>query len=112
MGMPEDNDSAKTVTISFAFSLTVGAMIYAIGHYSGGQINPAVTLGLVFTGRTTIAQGVLDVVFQLLGAIAGSCFLHAIYYSKEEGKNRDKTECLAMNRISEPWKWIHVLAAE
>jgi aquaporin Z len=36
---------------SLAFGLTVLTMAYAVGHISGGQFNPAVTVGLAAAGR-------------------------------------------------------------
>lgn len=107
MGLPRTKNSARNLQISLAFSFTMSALIYGIGHYSGGQINPAVTLGLVFTGRTTIGQGILDFIFQLLGALAGSCFLYMIYSPEQ-----DHTGSLAMNVVEKDYGWKKALLAE
>jgi aquaporin Z len=66
------------VGVSLAFGLTVLTMVYAIGHVSGGHLNPAVTLGL-FVGRRFPAGDVIPyVVAQVAGAIAGAGILYVI----------------------------------
>lgn len=52
----------------FAVALALTALVYAIGNVSGGHVNPAVTLGLVSTGRLPAGKGVLYVLAQLAGA--------------------------------------------
>jgi aquaporin related protein len=47
----------------------------AIGHVSGGHINPAVTLGVMVAGQMSIVRGVLYMVAQYLGGIAGAGLL-------------------------------------
>ena len=37
--------------VALAFGLTVLTMVYALGPVSGGHFNPAVTVGLAFSGR-------------------------------------------------------------
>lgn len=46
-----------------------------IGHVSGGHVNPAVTAGLLAAGKITIARGVLYIIAQCMGAVAGSAIL-------------------------------------
>ena len=40
-----------TLGVAFAFGLSVVAMAYAIGGISGCHINPAITLGVLLSGR-------------------------------------------------------------
>lgn len=37
--------------VALVFGLSITTLAYTIGHYSGGQMNCAVTLGLVLTGN-------------------------------------------------------------
>src|SRR5215813_13910739 len=63
---------AELGMISFAFALAVVAMIYSIGHISGCQINPAVTLALAATGKMPWREVPGYVLAQLAGAVAGA----------------------------------------
>ncbi|CAH0691342.1 unnamed protein product [Chilo suppressalis] len=65
------------VLIAFAFGLTIFAAISAIGHVSGGHINPAVTIGLAAAGRVKVVRAVLYIIAQCAGAAAGSGLLKA-----------------------------------
>lgn len=46
------------------------AVTVALGAISGGQINPAVTVAAMLTGRTKILDGVPYIIAQVVGAIA------------------------------------------
>ncbi|XP_020279436.1 aquaporin AQPAn.G-like isoform X2 [Pseudomyrmex gracilis] len=70
--------TGSVVAISLAFGLTVATVIQGIGHVSGGHVNPAVTFGLIVVGKVPIIRGILYVVAQCVGAIAGSAILRAL----------------------------------
>jgi len=63
---------AQLGIISFAFMMVIIAMIYAIGHISGCQINPAVTLALAPARKLPWSDAVGLIIAQFAGAIAGA----------------------------------------
>jgi len=64
--------------ISFAFGLTVLAMVYTIGNISGCHINPAITIAMLVTGKIKSRDAVAYIIVQCIGAIIGSGILLAI----------------------------------
>jgi len=62
---------AQLGMISFAFMLVIVGAVYAIGHISGGHINPAVTLSLAVTGKFPWREVPGYWAAQLAGALAG-----------------------------------------
>ena len=64
--------------VSLAFGLTVLSMAAAIGHISGCHLNPAVTCGLVASGRFPAKELPGYVVAQVVGGLAGACVLHLV----------------------------------
>ncbi len=68
--------------VALAFGLTVVTMAYAIGHISGGHLNPAVSVGLWAGGRFPAAQLLPYVVSQVLGGIAAGGVLYLIASGK------------------------------
>jgi glycerol uptake facilitator protein len=58
--------------ISFAFMLVIVGAVYAIGHISGGHINPAVTVSLAVTGKFPWRDVPGYIAAQVVGAIAGA----------------------------------------
>jgi glycerol uptake facilitator protein len=63
---------AQLGVISFAFMLVIVGAVYAIGHISGGHINPAVTLSLAVTGKFPWREVPGYIGAQVAGAIAGA----------------------------------------
>ncbi len=63
------------VGIALAFGLALTAMVYAIGPVSGAHVNPAVTLGVLCSGRMSVKNAIGYIIFQFLGAIAGAAIL-------------------------------------
>jgi glycerol uptake facilitator protein len=63
---------AQLGMISFAFAMAVVAMVYAVGHISGCQINPAITVALAATGRMPWRQVPGYVAAQVIGAAVGA----------------------------------------
>lgn len=69
--------------ISFAFGLTVLAMVYALGPISGCHINPAISVAMLVAGKQKFRDTVFYVVFQCLGAIAAAAVLMLIASGRE-----------------------------
>ena len=67
---------AQLGMISFAFMLVIVGAVYAIGHISGGHINPAVTLSLAVSGKFAWREVPGYMVAQLAGAIAGAAAIY------------------------------------
>jgi aquaporin Z len=61
--------------VSFAFGLSLLAMVYTIGPISGCHINPAVTLGVLLAKRIGTRDALMYVVAQLFGAIVASALI-------------------------------------
>ncbi len=61
--------------IALAHGLTIAVMVSAIGHISGGHINPAVTFGAWIAGKIPSREAVVYWVAQLAGGAVGAMFL-------------------------------------
>lgn len=61
-------DKIGFLGVSFAFGLSLLAMAYAIGPISGCHINPAVTAGMLMTGKINGRDATGYVVAQVIGA--------------------------------------------
>lgn len=64
--------------VSLAFGLTVLTLAFAIGHISGCHLNPAVTIGLWYSGRFPVNQIIPYIITQVLGAVAAGGVLYII----------------------------------
>jgi aquaporin Z len=64
--------------ISFAFGLSVLAMVYAIGPISGCHINPAITVAMLVARKISGKDAIFYIIFQCIGGIIGAAILWAI----------------------------------
>lgn len=67
--------SQTLLVVALAHGLAIGVMVTAIGHISGGHINPAVTVAALFTKKIKADLGILYIIFQLLGGAFGAFLL-------------------------------------
>ena len=66
------------VATALAFGLSIVAAAYVIGSISGCHLNPAVSFAMLLKGEIDIFDFVGYVIFQVLGALAGSGILYFI----------------------------------
>ncbi len=76
------------VGIALTFGLVVMAMIYAVGDVSGAHINPAVTLGFWLSRRLPGRSAVPYLASQLVGAVAASVLMRALFDHATLGATR------------------------
>ena len=67
------------LAVALAHGLTIAAFVSATMHISGGQLNPAVTFGLVCGGHMTWADAIRYWISQLLGATAAALICLGIF---------------------------------
>ncbi len=73
--------AATVVAIALAFGLSIVAMAYSIGNVSGCHINPAVSLGMLVSGKMSAKDFIGYVIAQFLGATAGAAGLWLVFGS-------------------------------
>jgi aquaporin Z len=66
---------AGLVTIAIAHGLAIAVMVSAVGHISGGHLNPAVTVAAAAVRKIAPSEAVLYIGAQLAGAVAGAAVL-------------------------------------
>ncbi len=64
---------------AFAHGLILVSLIYTYGHISGGQFNPAVTLGLLVGGKQDASKSLIFIVAQFVGGIIAAVVLAAVF---------------------------------
>jgi aquaporin Z len=63
-------DAGEFAPIAIGLALMV--LVYAVGHVSGGHLNPAVSLGALIRGAMTPGEFAVYVIGQAIGAILGA----------------------------------------
>lgn len=76
--LPVNADGGRTLLIAIAFGLGVTLMASSMGHHSGAHLNPAVTLGVVLTGRISILRAFAYWIAQCGGALCGVGLVRAM----------------------------------
>jgi len=69
--------ASGTLDIAFAFGMAIMVLVYCTAHTSGGQLNWAVTFGLMCAGMLEPLQGCANMLAQLFGAVLGATLLLA-----------------------------------
>jgi len=72
-------NNGDLVFAALAHASVIFVMGTALGPISGGQISPAVTLGLIVTRKVKADLGAVIIAFQLLGSILGGFLLAWLY---------------------------------
>lgn len=85
------------ILTALAFGLVIVGMAYCIGNISGCHINPAVSLGVLISGKMKIGEFFGYIIAQCLGAFAGSGILFAIF---KMGNIEDKTGGFGANGLA------------
>jgi MIP family channel proteins len=67
------------VAIAFAHGLAVTLAVHIFGGISGAHINPAVTMGMLVTGRIKLPLAGLYIVAQLAGAVVGAAICRTVF---------------------------------
>lgn len=94
--------AATIIAISLAFGLSIVAMAYSIGNVSGCHINPAVSLGMLVSGKMKVKDFFGYIIAQFLGATAGAAGLWLVFGSNQSlGANGyAQASALGINALS------------
>jgi len=69
------DEKPSVVHIALTFGFVIASLVQAIGHISGCNINPGVTVGLLVSGHVGLIKAVLYIAAQCAGAVAGAAAL-------------------------------------
>src|ERR687898_95969 len=72
LSLPTAGGAYGSLAIALAFGLALAAVVAAIGHVSGAQVNPPVTLGLASIGQFPWKSVPAYLGAQLVGAVLGA----------------------------------------
>lgn len=79
IGTSEDGSGPEQeVKVALAFGLAIATLAQSLGHISGAHLNPAITVGLLFSCQISIIRAVLYILAQMLGAVLASGIVYGI----------------------------------
>jgi MIP family channel proteins len=79
------DDAGKFMVIAVAHGLAILVVVGLTAKLSGGHVNPAVTLAMMFSRHIGVFRGVLYVVAQAVGAVIGSLLVKWVVPNSLEG---------------------------
>lgn len=94
----DHEDGPDSVRIALAFSLTYVALLYCIRSISDGYLNPAVTVALLATRRSSVVRSLFFLLCQIIGAILGAAFVLGITPSEYRAKHNGSIGCTLLGR--------------
>jgi aquaporin TIP len=71
--------TSSLLTVAIAHGLVLAIMVTAVGHISGGHLNPAVTFGFLVTRRIEPGMAVVYWISQLTGATIAAALLRGVF---------------------------------
>jgi glycerol uptake facilitator protein len=72
-------ENSGWIVITLGWGMAVAVAVYCVGQFSGGHINPAVTLASAVTGTLPWAQVPGYIIAQFLGAFVGAAIVWLTY---------------------------------
>jgi glycerol uptake facilitator protein len=73
-------ENSGWIVITFGWGMAVMVAVYAVGHFSGAQLNPAVTLGVWIHGGITGSMAWKYFLGEIVGAMIGAFLVYIAYY--------------------------------
>ncbi|KAF6266093.1 plasma membrane intrinsic protein [Scenedesmus sp. NREL 46B-D3] len=70
--------SSNLLNIALSFGLSIFVLVYAAASFSGGHLNPAITIAMFLARRISLIRAFVYVICQLAGAIVGSALVRAV----------------------------------
>ncbi|KAK9843906.1 hypothetical protein WJX84_012235 [Apatococcus fuscideae] len=71
-------DESRVLVIALGFGISIFCLIYLVAPFSGGHLNPAVTIGLLVGCRITLLRAICFIPAQLAGATVGTALVKAV----------------------------------
>ncbi|NWS79633.1 MIP protein, partial [Toxostoma redivivum] len=68
----------SVVGAALAFGLAQTTLVQALGHVSGGHVNPAITLAFLLASQLSLPRAVGYLLAQVLGMLAGAGVLYGV----------------------------------
>lgn len=68
-------ETGGVIVVALAFGFIAAVLVYTVGPLSGAHANPAITLGVLMSGKISVAGAVAYWIAQFLGATVASLLL-------------------------------------